>query len=284
MTKFLDKAGLSYFWGKIKNLVQSSVSGLAVDSDVVHKTGDEDINGKKTFKGITTIEASLQMPTSQGEGVYVEAGSESSGKMMSFFSIEDDSEVRLNNIANPVYPSDAVNKNTLYSVVNNTEKCSFLLFSQYQQGTHTIGSTGIDIQNLPFSGNELNMGQYKVTLLRHIWYDGTNISSDSDINVQVYFQKYGSQYKTFISGGTYIMHMITSPNDARNRMGSVVVNLVGFITLTSDIVANDNIVVQVVGSEGMVLGGEQPIAGVGMENVDDNDFVLFEKLNITGLI
>lgn len=48
-TKFLDNAGLSYFYLKIKNYFNSLLSTKANDVDVVHKTGNELIEGTKTF-------------------------------------------------------------------------------------------------------------------------------------------------------------------------------------------------------------------------------------------
>lgn len=49
--ELLDKSGLAYFWTKIKAYVAGLLSSKADDSDVVHKAGDEDITGTKTFVG-----------------------------------------------------------------------------------------------------------------------------------------------------------------------------------------------------------------------------------------
>ena len=46
-TKYLNDSGLSYFWSKIKAWANSL---FALDSSVVHKTGDELVEGVKTFK------------------------------------------------------------------------------------------------------------------------------------------------------------------------------------------------------------------------------------------
>ena len=52
--KFLDQYGLAYFWSKIKSYVAGLLGAKANDSDVVHKTGNENVQGIKTFlQGIT---------------------------------------------------------------------------------------------------------------------------------------------------------------------------------------------------------------------------------------
>lgn len=269
-----------------KNYVDGAI--LTNDATVVHKAGAETITGEKTFRANMNLTGgsvlNLVYDSQTQDGVYLEATELNGIRTVSFSGISDDGVVRISNVGTPVYSNDAVNKDYLLSLISNATKYYFFLFRNYQIGSHEIGNTGIDIQSLTFAGNELNQGTYKVTLLRHIWYDGINISGDSDINVLVYFQKKGSTTKTYISGGTYIMHMITSPNDQRNRMGSVVVNLVGFITLAEAPALNDIICIQIDGHAGLVLGGEQPIAGSSIESVDDNDFVLFEKINMTGTL
>ena len=47
---YLDENGLEHFWGKIKDRVSSAVAPKADDADVVHKTGDETLEGAKTFQ------------------------------------------------------------------------------------------------------------------------------------------------------------------------------------------------------------------------------------------
>ena len=53
-SKYLNDSGLSYFWGKIKAWCNSL---FALDSAVVHKTGNETISGTKTFSN--TINGSI---------------------------------------------------------------------------------------------------------------------------------------------------------------------------------------------------------------------------------
>ena len=54
-TKFLDKTGLSHFWGKIKSYVTNLLSLKADDSAVVHLAGAETITGAKTFSSNVAI-------------------------------------------------------------------------------------------------------------------------------------------------------------------------------------------------------------------------------------
>lgn len=48
-TDYLDKTGLSYFWSKIKAYVAGLLGAKADDADVVHKDGNESIDGIKEF-------------------------------------------------------------------------------------------------------------------------------------------------------------------------------------------------------------------------------------------
>lgn len=56
VTKYLDKTGLTYFWNKIKAWCNSL---FALDSAVVHKTGNEGISGTKTLTGGLIISRSF---------------------------------------------------------------------------------------------------------------------------------------------------------------------------------------------------------------------------------
>lgn len=152
-------------------------------------------------------------------------------------------------------------------------------FDLDEQQTISIGSTGIFEHQKTFSSStNIPVGQYKVTVMRHVWYDGSSISSDFDVNVVLRFKRSGSNSWTYITGGTYVMRMITSPNDGQSRMGSLVVYLTGFITLSTETETNDVVSLVVEAQEGVVLGGEQPITGNNIEAVTDMDFILFEKL------
>lgn len=53
---YLDENGLEHFWGKIKDRVSSAVAPKANDADVVHKTGDETVQGTKTFSNTYTYD------------------------------------------------------------------------------------------------------------------------------------------------------------------------------------------------------------------------------------
>ncbi len=66
---YLDENGLEHFWGKIKDHVDSAVAPKANDADVVHKTGDETVEGVKTFSnthtynnGVKSSNISIQDP------------------------------------------------------------------------------------------------------------------------------------------------------------------------------------------------------------------------------
>ena len=58
MGNFLDKTGLEKLWAKLKDtfaLKSHTHSDYAIDTNVVHKTGDETISDDKTFSGVTTF-------------------------------------------------------------------------------------------------------------------------------------------------------------------------------------------------------------------------------------
>lgn len=152
-------------------------------------------------------------------------------------------------------------------------------FDLIEQQPISISSTGIFEHQKTFSSStNIPAGQYKVTVMRHVWYDGSSISSDSDVNAVLRFKRGGGNTWTYITGGTYVMRMITSPNDEQNRMGSLVVYLTGFITLSTGTETNDVVSLVIEAHEGVVLGGDQPITGDFIETATDMDFILFEKL------
>lgn len=59
---YLDDTGLAYFWGKIKAYIAALLAPKANDADVVHKTGNEYINGAKVFGQPSVI---LQSPDAE---------------------------------------------------------------------------------------------------------------------------------------------------------------------------------------------------------------------------
>ena len=127
-------------------------------------------------------------------------------------------------------------------------------------------------------GSQLPAGTYKVTVMRHIWSDGSSLGSDNVVNATVYFKKYNSNTKTYIVGGTYVLRVVTSPNNSQDRMCSTVVYLTGFLSLNAATVANDNVCAVFEGSQYLTMGGEQPLSGSNMEAAPDVDFILFERI------
>ena len=61
---YLDENGLEHFWGKIKDHVDSAVAPKADDVDVVHKTGDETVQGVKTIQNTSPAAAAGTTVTS----------------------------------------------------------------------------------------------------------------------------------------------------------------------------------------------------------------------------
>jgi hypothetical protein len=118
-------------------------SELALDSAVVHKTGNENISGTKTFNNdvVLGFNANLILGTEPDEGVYIEASSSQSGaQSLIFASLDDDSAVRLENVATPVNNTDVANKEyvdnshkgwfykqnlTQDAQINNSAQCDF---------------------------------------------------------------------------------------------------------------------------------------------------------------
>ena len=49
---YLNKVGLTNLWGNIKAYITSKLSNKAEDNSVVHLTGNEMINGTKTFSDV----------------------------------------------------------------------------------------------------------------------------------------------------------------------------------------------------------------------------------------
>ena len=99
-----------------------STSGFALDSAVVHKTGDETVGGTKTFNNNVVLgtNANLVLSTAQDEGVYMEANTSSGGQQaLTFANLDDDSAVRLENVATPINNTDAANKDYVDSKGDN---------------------------------------------------------------------------------------------------------------------------------------------------------------------
>ena len=91
-----------------------SIAGLAQDSAVVHKTGDESIAGEKTFMSDVFIglDTNLRLLTDDNEGVRIIQGESGSGenRELNFYGISDDGLVRLKHLAEPEENSDAATK------------------------------------------------------------------------------------------------------------------------------------------------------------------------------
>lgn len=95
-----------------KSYVDNAVSGLPTDASVVHKAGTELITGSKVFSGGIVVGqgASIDFESAQDEGVYVGASDVQGVQSLTFASLEDDSAVKLSNIATPGHNLDAANK------------------------------------------------------------------------------------------------------------------------------------------------------------------------------
>lgn len=102
--------------------VHPTDTSRAADNAVVHKSGAETVSGAKTFTSNLTISgnATLNFETSQDAGIYVEATVDTNNvKELNFCDIEDDSQVRLTNVATPVQSTDAVNKAYVDGLLND---------------------------------------------------------------------------------------------------------------------------------------------------------------------
>lgn len=458
--------------------VNNATSGLAVDANVVHKTGNESIGGTKTFNNNVVLgtNANLVLGTGQDEGVYIEANSSSGGQQaLTFSSLDDDSAVKLENVALPTANTDAANKQYVDDAIGNTyvslkgttnptpqetysiypySLCAFStyiypqaymimtslvlsgglsnktpytahwfpigckiyyyngdtalngafssqrfyttyngvdarrsavtgdnidLFSDvsggsvylrveirgnnfewrpyYKQGetneiivsgaqlvdggfyiylgrsvvssdymfqlednnplyacvmdgsgTHLVDwatynssrtpylvkniqlfpSSQFPIGNNPIIGNTgiysrksyLDSGYlegvYKVTLQLHAWWDYPTGTLDTPQPLSVII-KHNTNDK--IAGGTFVIPVMDSPNDANYKMGTVVVNLTGFVTFTSAQTLQDYIEVKVQGAKGINLGGEHPLWGENEGDVEYNDGLILERID-----
>lgn len=273
--KFIKSDGTSSQFLKADGSVDSNT--YATDTNAVHKTGAETIAGQKTFStGITLDSASLSFLVGNNGGSYIEAGFDnvSDTQILMFGDSADDSPVRLTNIATPVDNADAATKAYVDSELGRCAEFKIFQLSEYE-----ITSSNHFTLGLAFSSADvLSSGMYKVTTMLHIWYEGSSISSDFDVNVAVSFRRNEASQSTYIIGGTYIARMITSPNSQLNRMASVVVYMTGFISLAKAVEINDNVYVAIDAPNGVCIGGDHPLAGTHIDAVSNPDFVLFEKI------
>lgn len=88
------------------------VSSNIDDSNFVHKTSNETIAGEKTFTDpiIMGSEIPILFNLENDESLYMQALSDNNGKQVTFADFNDDSEIRLTNVAQPILPLDVANK------------------------------------------------------------------------------------------------------------------------------------------------------------------------------
>ena len=138
-----------------------------------------------------------------------------------------------------------------------------------------IGGSGTYSRMSYLDGSYL-AGRYKVSLQLHAWWDYPKGTLDTPQPLSV-IVKHNTNDK--IAGGTFVIPVIESPNDSNYEMGTLVVNLVGFVTFTSAQTINDYIEVKVQGAKGINLGGEHPLWGGNEGDVEYNDGLILERVD-----
>lgn len=148
--------------------------------------------------------------------------------------------------------------------------------SQFPIGNNPIiGNTRIYSRKSYLDGSYLE-GVYKVTLQLHAWWDYSTGTLDTPQPLSVII-KHNTNDK--IAGGTFVIPVMDSPNNANYKMGTVVVNLTGFVTFTSAQTLQDYIEVKVQGAKGINLGGEHPLWGENEGDVEYNDGLILERID-----
>ena len=127
------------------------VSSNVDDSNFVHKTNAEIVGGEKTFTNNMTLSsgASINFDLGNDEGLYIQASSDSNGKLVTFADSDDDSEIRLTNVADPIDPLDAVNKAYMESAIAGGSSGITLPLRLQDGGTESTTAKGAEFRVTP---------------------------------------------------------------------------------------------------------------------------------------
>lgn len=133
------------------------VSSSVDDSNFVHKTNAETVGGEKTFSDNLKISAGkvIDLGVGNDEGVYIQAASDSNGKQIAFGDDDDDTEVRLVNVAAPIDGLDAANKAYVDAAIEGGSSGITLPLAINQGGTGRTTAKGAEFAMTTNLGTEL---------------------------------------------------------------------------------------------------------------------------------
>ena len=290
-TSFVSKRFYSTYKevdAKYTAVTGTSISlGSSSSSSVYLRVLVEDGYWMPYYKSGSTVEIIVSSNQLQSGNFYIYLGKKI-GTDAYTFQLEDNNLLYYYNgtdlIDWPSYKSKTAyvaDSNSGITISNNVISYSPVTFKYDLSYTQTVSSSGSVSYGFNFGTSTyyLPSGTYKVTVMRHAWYDGSSISSDYAVDALLCFSRDNGSNWTYIAAGTYIMRLITSTNDASNMMGSVVIYLTGFLTLSTATTSNDIVSLVIDAQQGTILGGDQPIEGSHIESLPNSgDFILFEKI------
>lgn len=127
------------------------VSSNVDDSNFVHKTNAEIVGGEKTFTSSMTLglDTAINFDLENNEGLYIQALSDNSGKQVTFADIDDDSEIRLTNVAQPILPLDVANKAYVDAAVEGGSSGIDLPLTIPNGGTGSTSAKGAEFRVTP---------------------------------------------------------------------------------------------------------------------------------------
>lgn len=248
--------------GSSINLSSSSASGVFLRVNV------DDGYWSPYYKSGNTTEIIVTSDHLISGNFYIYLGKTSSTDNSYTFQLEEN---------NPLYYFDGT-KLIPYSNCISQIVCNKInLFDAYTYNRVVIGNTNKYTNQFQLSPG-FSAGQYKVTLQMHVWWDNGSNTLSSNLPLAVTL-KYNSS--TGVLAGTYVIPVVVSPNQSTDHMGTVVVNLIGFVTFSSQQTNSDYLELYVDGKEGMILGGDQPLYGDKVDDVSSNDYLMLEKMSVT---
>lgn len=146
-------------------------------------------------------------------------------------------------------------------------------YLKWDMSAQTIGTSGVIVYSIGSSIlDSLPNGFYKVTVQRHA-YNSSNNTSASVCHMTLLYGENNSWRG--IAASTSIIPAAIQTQDAYDPLGAITVVMVGFLTLGDQ--RKDLKLVQE-GINGLNLGGEVPYGGDYIECLDNNDFILLERI------
>lgn len=222
---------------------------------------------------------------------YIYLGRTSSNNNTYLFQLEDNHPLYFFD-GNGLIPYSKYSADTAYTAGTNIDITNNIIsvvgmplsfYFEFNLNSYTLSSGNNVFSTDLYLNQNFPSGVYKVSLLLHVSWEcdkpsGSTIPVLSEPQpLAVSIRKHKTDGWDGICGGTYIVPVVTSPNNSQKLMGTLALNLSGLVLFESP-TSSDYVRLEVQGVSGMVLGGAQPLYGRNEGVITNNDFVSFEKI------